>query len=256
MKNLFLLAVLLSVSNATLAQAPSGFDIMKSQYDQNLGYSDEKGLGKMVIRSPQGEETVREFEYQQLETKGDQGNKALIRIVKPANLSGTSLLTHQNSGRDDDQWIYMPSFKKTNRIVGNAKRGNFIGSDFSFEDLAPKALNDYDYTFVRDEPCDTTTCHVIDCVSKKKGTSYSKITAWVRADNAQNFKMDLYDDKGTLVKSTTFADYRQLAGKYWRPFAITMQNVAKNTSSTFVVESLNVTTGLNENHFTQSALER
>ena len=254
MKKIFFTLFLVLFSLPCFAE--NAYNIVKQQYDMNKGFSDEKGIGKMIIKSPSGEQTEREFEYQQLEENGTQGSKALIRIVKPANLAGTALLTYHNSNRDDDQWIYMPSFKKTNRIVGSAKRGNFIGSDFSFEDLAPKSIDDYTYTLVRDEPCGTTTCHVIDSLPAKKGLSYSKITVWQRVDNAQNQRMELYDEKGQLIKTTTFEDYRQLGGKYWRPYSITMQNMVNKSSSTLLVQSLNIANGLKDSNFTQSVLER
>ena len=35
----------------------------------------------------------------------------------------------------DEQVLYLPALKRTNRIAGRARKGSFMGSDFAYEDL-------------------------------------------------------------------------------------------------------------------------
>ena len=43
--------------------------------------------------------------------------------------------------REDDQWLYMPAYgQKLKRIAGGNKKGYFMGTDFSYEDLRPENL--------------------------------------------------------------------------------------------------------------------
>ena len=242
--------------SSSAAFAESGHDIMQKQFQMNAGYHDEKGTGKMLIQGQGGSATSRSFDYSSLEETTTYGRQALIRIVEPANLNGTMLLTHQNKTGDDDQWIYLPAMKKTNRIVGSAKKGSFIGSDFSYEDMSPKMLEDFQYTYLKEEPCGTTNCHVIDAIPVGKKSAYSKITFWVQEDGFQNARMDLYGDNGQVIKRCTFDDYRELNGKFFKPFKITMETTAKNTTSTLSVESLTLQNGLKDSNFTTNVLER
>ncbi|MBX7148018.1 outer membrane lipoprotein-sorting protein [bacterium] len=253
----FLLTIFLTLTSLVAsAQTPTGLDIIQKQDAVNKGFVDEKGTGKMIIKGQGGDEAVREFEYQSLEETASAGRKALLKITQPANLSGTGLLTYENKGRDDDQWIYLPALKKSNRIVGGAKKGSFIGSDFTYEDMAPRSISDFTYTYVKAEPCGATNCSVIDSVPLPGTSIYSKVTLWVRDDNLQNARMDLYDDKGTLVKRATFDDYRQINAKFWRPYKIMMEDLNRKTFSTLVVESLALQTGLKDADFMTSVLER
>lgn len=233
-----------------------GRAIMLRQEAKHRGYGDEKGLGKLVIKDAGGHETVRAFEYKQLEEKPGQGIKSLIRILAPANLKGTGLLTHQNSSREDDQWIYLPALKKTNRIVGGARKGRFIGSDFTYEDLSPKTLSSYDYSYVRDEPCSAATCHVIDSTPKDKGSSYSKTTLWIQSDTLENVQMDLFDGDGKLVKRARFEDIRAVKDEFTRAHKITMEDLVKKGSSQLVVESVSLKNDLSDADFTRTVLER
>lgn len=245
-----------STSTATEFVPPDATAIMQKQDVMNRGFKDEKTIGRLLILDTAGKSIERAFEFIQLEASKTQGAKALLRITQPASLSGTGLLTWRNPGREDDQWIFLPSLKKTNRIVGSAKKGRFIGSDFSFEDLTPKALEDCAYMWVRSEICDETTCQVIQCTPKIKDSGYSKITLWVRDSDTQTIKTEMYDAKGQLAKRAQFTDRRLIGNQYFRPHKVTMEDVVKKTSSQLLLDTVKVQNGLTDADFTRTALER
>jgi outer membrane lipoprotein-sorting protein len=245
-----------SSDTATAIIPPDPKVLMQKQDAMGRGYKDEKGAGRMQIFDASGKSIERSFEYTQLEATTTQGAKSLLRVTQPASLTGTGLLTWRNKGREDDQWVYLPSMKKTNRIVGSAKKGRFIGSDFSFEDLTPKATDDCTYTWVRSETCAETTCQVIQCAPKDKDSTYAKITIWVRDSDTQTIQTEMFDEKGQLVKRAHFEDRRLIGGKYFLPHKVTMEDVAKKTSSQLILDAVTVQNGLTDADFTRTALER
>lgn len=230
--------------------------IVQKQIDMNKGFVDERADGKMVIVGKTGKQTLREFDFFQLEEKGNESYKAMIKINKPNDLKGTGLLTYQNKGGSDDQWLYLPALKKTRRISGSSKSGRFLGSDFSFEDLAPKDQDDFNNTLLRSEACGEVQCYVIESQSKTGDSQYSKSVSWIRHDNFQAVKMELYDGKGQLYKVASFASYQQVGGKYWRPYQITMKDVQKNRHTQLVFSDLKIGVGLSAGQFSKKALER
>lgn len=234
----------------------TGYDIIKKQVDQNAGFHDEKARGKMFMISAKGGQTVRAFEYKQLEKTTTEGNKAMIKIIEPPDLKGTGLLSYSNVGRDDDQWLYLPALKKTKRITGSAKSGRFIGSDFSYEDLSPREIDDFDYKLLREEPCGESSCYVVEITSKKGDWSYSKLVNWIRPDNFQNQRSDIYDKNGMLSKQATFDQYQQITGKYWRAYQITMKDLSKSRETKLVFEEIQIRSGLNSSDFSKNVLER
>lgn len=248
--------VLLSSVFGTQVFAKDGRALIQQQYDLSRGYLDEKTMGKMVIVSKSGSETVREFSYLIKEQQGNVGSKGLIKIESPADLKGVGLLSHENPNGEDDQWLYLPALKKTKRIAGAGKKGRFIGSDFSYEDLSPKDIEDFTYQFLREEPCDDGLCDVVQATSKDPKSSYSKTISWVRQDNHQTIKMQLFDEKGAHVKTMLFQKLTQFKDKFWRPYLVTMKNIEKNRETRLEFSAIELQTGLGDAAFSKSALER
>ena len=52
-------------------------------------------------------------------------------------MKNTGFLTYDYdaSGKDDDQWLYLPALGKTKRIASSDQSGAFMGSDFNYSDL-------------------------------------------------------------------------------------------------------------------------
>ena len=61
--------------------------------------------------------------YEKYFSEGSFLSKSLIRFTKPADVKGTGLLMweYRKSGKDNDQWLFLPALKKTNRIISNQK---------------------------------------------------------------------------------------------------------------------------------------
>lgn len=231
-------------------------DIMKKNLDNNKGFSDEFSIGEMVLIGSGGERTVREFEFKQLEKNDTEGNKILIKMIKPADLQGTGLLTHQQFAGEDDQWLYLSALKKSKRISGGNRTGRFLGSEFTYEDLSPRELDNYIYKNLRMEPCGDVQCHVIEIIPNNISSGYSKTVSWIRSDNFTTVNLDLYDQKGQLVKKAIFEDYRIVGSGFNLPFKITMKNLSDGRETWFVVKNRRLQTGLTAADFSKRALER
>ena len=58
-----------------------------------------------------------------------------IEVKSPSDVAGVKLLMIDHESATDEQLTYLPQFKRVNRISGSSRKGAFIGSDFSYEDL-------------------------------------------------------------------------------------------------------------------------
>ena len=258
---IILLFVILSVAkNLTpgsfaFAQDDSkGRQIIDRQKATNTGYHDEIIRGEMTLLGPKGDKTSREFEVKHLEERGPVRAKSLIKILKPADLNGTALLSLQNPG-GDDQWLYLPALKKTTRIIGQGKTGRFIGSEFTYEDLIPPKEDQYRYTWLREEPCDGGICHLIEATPLFSNSGYSKTVLFIKQDDLQNVRIDFYDKKGRLFKRGTF-DERRNVGKFHRAFKISMQNLMDGRQTVLTIKNIRIGAALTDADFTKTALER
>src|SRR3954469_15678587 len=90
---------------------------------------------------------------------GSYGNsKALIRFTAPAEVKGVALLIVNHPDRASDQWMWTPAIGRDRRIALQDRSTRFFGTDFSFEDLEERDVNQYDYALAGDETVDGADC--------------------------------------------------------------------------------------------------
>lgn len=255
MKKIFFLMMLCGVSFFAQAQMTAE-EVVQKQIDLNKGYVSEKAVGQMLIYNESNQHIDREFELKQIEETSTENYKAMIKVNQPADLKGTGLLTYQNKGAEDDQWLYLPALKKTRRISGSARSGKFLGSDFNFEDLAPKQKEDFTYKMLRSEPCETTNCYVIEATPKDPESIYSLSISWVREDQFTVIKTEIYDKTKALEKVVTYSDYELYNNQFWRPKKITMQDVQKQRHTDLIFSQIQIGVALSASDFSKQTLER
>ena len=88
---------------------------------------------QMTLVGRNGAKRERKFEMRV--RKDGEVLRSYVRFSHPTDVSGTQLVIVDNPDKVDEQLLYLPALKRTNRIAGKARKGSFMGSDFSFEDL-------------------------------------------------------------------------------------------------------------------------
>ncbi|CAA0105343.1 Uncharacterised protein [BD1-7 clade bacterium] len=264
MKHAFLhsfLSVALVAGGATaLAETPEekGLAIAKQQKAKNEGWGDSTSEMKMTLRTPSGKENVRNIKLKSLEV-GDDGDKSLMVFEEPKDVAGTAFLSFSHIAEPDDQWIYLPALKRVKRISSKKKSGSFMGSEFSFEDLASFEVEKYDFKYLRDEPCgkdNKLTCFVLESTPRDKYSGYTKLISWVDQDEYRTQKTEFYDRKKSLLKVMTVNSYELIDGKFWRPSESLMENKQTGKSTQLQWNDILMGTGLTEGDFSKNNLKR
>jgi hypothetical protein len=116
----------------------------------------------------------------------------LMFFLTPADVAGTGFLTYDydQADSDDDQWLYLPGLKKTKRIATSDRSGSFMGSDFTYADMTRRRLDDYTYSFNKEQGEAMVygrKIWVIDSTPRTprvtKETGYARSILFVRQDN-------------------------------------------------------------------------
>ena len=240
-----------------LAETPEekGLRIARDASERDDGFADFTAVMTMVLRDRQGRESVRQMRVKVLEVQED-GDKSLFVFDQPRDIQGTALLTHAHVNAPDDQWLYLPALKRTKRINAARRSGSFMGSEFSYEDMSSSQVDEYVYSFLRDEPCGQLACTVTEQVPLDKRSGYSRKIVWRDADHLRTWKMELYDRKDSHLKTLTFENYRQYAGRYWRAEQQTMENHLTGASTVLKWNEYSFGNGLQDSEFTRPALRR
>jgi hypothetical protein len=125
------------VTTSAMAVAPDSTDpnaIMDGVFARETG---DKLSSKMimVIKDKSGRERKRELNVRSMNFK--EGSKSFMRFSAPADVKNTGLLSvdYDDGAKDDDQWLYLPSLRKSTRIASTQKSGSFMGTDFYYADM-------------------------------------------------------------------------------------------------------------------------
>lgn len=185
----------------------------------------------------QEKRSLRRYNWDQSEKE----TKFLIVFLEPKDVRGTSLLTWQHCGAQDDQWLYLPAVgKKLQRIAKGSKKGAFMGTDFTYEDLSAEELDEFDYTTVKEETVDGQPCWVIESKPKtpeaKKESGYGRRVLWVRQDIFFPVKIEFYNQRDKHVKTQSFLEIEKVQGTVHRAKKALMDN-HKDEHKTYVLVS-------------------
>ncbi len=194
--------------------------------------------------------------YQKNYDSGRFQSKSLIRFLYPADVRGTGFLMWEyDSDRDDDQWLFLPALGKVKRIVAREKTENFMGSDFSYEDISGRDIDDDTYEYLGDEDLNGIPCHMVKAVAKDDDSGYQYRIAWVDMAHWILTKVEYYDRKGSLLKILTF-DKQRRDGSYWSVEEMRMENVQTQHRTIMKISNIQYDTGISDDYFSERILTR
>ncbi|MCL4537706.1 MAG: outer membrane lipoprotein-sorting protein [Nitrospirae bacterium] len=259
---IFVLVFFLSFSFASFAGIPyaaaemSGKEIMEKQKKLQQT-NDEKEILAMKLIDKKG--NVKDRKIVRYSMKAGSGlNKIMMVFLEPKDVKGTGLLTWEQKGGDDDQWLYLPELGKEKRIASGGKKNKFMGTDFAFEDLRPENLAAHQYNSIGSEQIEGKDCLVIEALpagKEEKESGYSKRKLWIRKDIFFTVKIEYYDKKGKLIKVQENKNAKNVAGTVWRSDEIVMKNLGEEHQTSLIVQSRNVNKGLDEDFFSLRKLK-
>ena len=166
--------------------ALSGREIMEKVNTRDVGDRSISEM-EMILIDKKGNKRVRKLKTYGLEQGKD--SKSLMFFISPADVKNTGFLTYDydESGKDDDQWLYLPALRKTKRIASGDKSGSFMGSDLNYSDMSSPSLDLYNFTLMKETEVKGQKVWQIKSVPKTKveaeKSGYSKSVFFIRQDN-------------------------------------------------------------------------
>jgi len=234
-------------------QSLSGKQIIEKVYNRPAGDDQTSDL-TMTLINKSGDQRVRKIK----QFTKDLGNveKSIMFFLSPADVKNTSFMSWAyDSDQSDDQWIYLPALKKTKRISSDSKSDYFMGSDFTYDDLGDRKLEDDTHKLLREETMDGKECYVVESLSKDEDYMYSKTVVWVNKSNFTGVQKEFYDEDEDLLKVLTIKEVEEISG-IWVITNSEMKNVQKNHRTTMVLNNIQINTGMSESKFSERMMMR
>jgi outer membrane lipoprotein-sorting protein len=248
---LFLSALVVAVSGAAAQDAASIVRAARDRIDADTISS----RSRMTITAKNGSTTERLID--QYSKDGPNGSRTVVVFQRPANVANTRFLTMETGSPSNDQWIFLPSLGKVRRIAASEGSGSFVGTDLSYDDIS-SADRDPDldtHTLLREETFNGKICYVIESTPKDKSYQYSKMVQWIGKDDKVNYRVELFDKRGTHVKTLEILELKNIQGRL-SPVKTRMSTLASGTNTTIDVEILKYDDPIPEQVFTTAFLER
>ncbi len=233
-----------------------GLAIALAADEKDNGFGDFTADMQMILRNRHGQESIRKIRIRTLEVEND-GDKSLTIFDNPRDVKGTAFLTFTHKVGDDDQWLYLPALKRVKRISSRNKSGSFMGSEFSYEDIASQEVEKYTYKWIRDENYEDQECFIIERYPvDKKNSGYTRQVVWMDKTEYRVLKVDYYDRKNAHLKTLTAKGYSRYSEKFWRADEMFMINHQNGKSTRLVWSDYKFHTGLKDKDFSKNSLKR
>lgn len=187
---------------------------------------------------------------------GSHGNsKAVLRFTSPAEVKGVALLVVNHPDRASDQWMWTPAIARDRRVALQDRSQRFFGTDFSFEDLEERDVDQYDYTLDGEESVAGASCWRIDATPRKtKVSQYTRTRIWVRKDNYAYQQLESFI-KAEVVRRLKYSDIQNVQG-IWTGRTLEMTDLRRNSRTVLKLEKLQYNLPMKEDDFTLQALRR
>ena len=105
---------------------------------------------------------------------------------------------HVGMGKDDDRWLYLPSLDLVNRIAASDKRTSFVGSDFLYEDVSGRGLDEDTHTLVGT----TEDSFIVKNVPKEPDkVEFAYFNVTIDRKTYMPMKMEYFDKENSLYRT-------------------------------------------------------
>jgi len=169
------------------------------------------------------------------ESEPDTLSKTLVRYTYPFDIRHSGYLIINNEQRPNDQFVYLATNRRVRRV--NLRGEAVFGTDFSFEDVIPKELDDADYRRLPDGVVNGVPCFVVEAVPKPyRHSEYSRLEILIEKERAVPLRTRYWDERGILVKqlSVDRSSIERIEG-LWIPRRMTMEQLQLESYTTLKV---------------------
>jgi hypothetical protein len=209
--------------------------------------------GLLQVFDSKGKISDKRWTFERLGSHG--ASKAVLRFTDPPEVKGVALLVVNHPDRASDQWMWTPAIERDRRIALQDRSTRFFGTDFSFEDLEERDVDQYDYILVGEEPADGAPCWKVQSTPKQsKSSQYSKSLVWIRKDNYALARIDSYI-KDQAVRRLDYSDIRNVQG-IWTARQLEMADLRRGSRTRLTLDKLEYNVPLKDEDFTLQAIRR
>jgi len=218
-----------------------------------MGFDSGEARMKLIIQNKKGQKRIRTVNSKTI--KVDDMRWTLVTFIEPVDVAGTKMLSKEVKDGSDIQYLYLPGLKEKRQIAGSAKNDSFMGTDFSYNDLEQKSIEDSKHVRKPDEKQSGIDCFKIESTPTDEGNEYSRLEVWVDKADYLPLKIYFYDKKGKHYKTLVAQMVEPVDGDITIT-KLMMKNVKKGSKTIMKLEALDRTKTFPKSLFDESTLDK
>jgi hypothetical protein len=209
--------------------------------------------GVLEVTAADGKVSSKSWQSLRLGSYG--ASKAIIRFTAPPEVKGVALLIVNHPDRASDQWMWTPAIARDRRIALQDRTTRFFGTDFSFEDLEERDVDQFDYKLAGEEPIDGVPCWRIEARPRQgKSSQYNLSRVWITKDHyvAVQYEKLIKDQLARRLHATDVASVQNI----WTARTLEMTDTRRKSRTILRMQKLEYNVPLKDDEFTVQALRR
>jgi outer membrane lipoprotein-sorting protein len=213
-------------SIASISIETSGAEIMEEvqKRHQQFPYIYEEQF--MVMEDKQGKRDTRKARrYSRVEEDGSV--QFLLLFDYPQEVKGVALLANRDANGNTRKYIYLPAFgEQLVESTGEGSNDNFLGTDFTVENLTGELLSDHYYARRDDREIDNVKYFMLDVYRADDQLAKKQILRrhFIRQDNLYITLTHHFDKQGRISRVQSHHDIKAVDGDMWRANMILMED--------------------------------
>jgi outer membrane lipoprotein-sorting protein len=180
--------------------------------------------------------------------------KRLIVFDAPPEVRETGFLVWSQADPEveDERWVYLPALRKVRRVAGRDSGKSFVGTDFNYDDLADRSVDEDEHRLLRTEQHEGALSYVVESKPRDAGSPYERRVQLVDAERWVVTRVEYYDRGGRLQK-TLDASWQQADG-VWAWERLEMRDEKSGHRTRVELVEVEHRTGLPDDVFTETSL--
>jgi outer membrane lipoprotein-sorting protein len=253
-----------SVATPAAAATPSPRELFNQVQKLNQttrAWRDRTQRMQVTITDRRGNERRREIELQ-TKKDGPKASRSTLFFLAPADVRGIAILQIIEPGQEDRNWLLLPDLGGgPRRVTGSERSGSFVGTDFSYEDVAimGEILDwtdaDAAVTSGSEAVVDGRACAVIEFKPTQSDISYGKVRLSIDRTDLVMRRLEMEDKSGKLAKTLSLSEIRQV-GPIPAAYALDMRDEIRGSHTHVEFTDIRFNIGIADDEFTQRRLER
>lgn len=203
---------------------------------------------QMIITDSRGRTRTRVMQSWTRNT--DENTDNLIIFSEPATVRGTGFLSVNEDG-DETQRLYLPSIGRI-QVISAAEQGDqFMGSDFTYEDLGDQNPDDYEFQWL-----ETGETHHTVRATKPESDQYAFVEFEIQKGTYALETVRYYNKSEEMIKRLEAENFEQITDLLWSPRKMTMVDLREDRKTELTWQERKINTDIPDWRFTVRGLRR